>query len=612
LSLLAVFIVAKLAMLNGRSMPLSAWGPIAYFWQDVLIALAFGLAGFLGARTYGPAEAGHYVRRLYGPAEAGHYVRRLQLLETAVYWMLVLYAAANIPVGRALSTPLTWPMVRAAGGPLADSILLYLTWWNVLLVGLTIAVAAVVPRALTGLRGRTPQVALACALPVVALGPFAGSRVDASGLDRNVVVALVRSALPQIRSRPSDDDWRVSRFDSDHIDDLSPLTGLAAGRNVVAVVLESTAAQYLAPYGGEADVMPSLTALSEHALVFDNAYAVYPESIKGLFSVLCSMSPAFDVDAEAYAGVACSPLPDVLRRAGYRTAMFHSGRFAYLGMEAIIGNRGFDVLEDAGHIGGNHESSFGVDEPSTVRRMLSWIDGLPRGARFFLMYLPIAGHHPYDSPGRGVFANADEFGRYRNALRYGDEALGTLVDGLHARGLGDDTLWIVFGDHGEAFGQHEGNYGHTFFLYDENVRVPMVVSAPGLTHGQTRVRRVVSLLDTAPTILDLLGLDAPDLYQGVSMLGRAPRMALFFTDYSRPLAGLRDGPWKFVYELGATRGRLFDLTGDAGERHDVSRDHRERASWYADVLERWSAAQKSQILESTSVTRLTRPHGTMR
>jgi phosphoglycerol transferase MdoB-like AlkP superfamily enzyme len=571
-------------------MPLSAWGPIAYFWQDVLVALVFGLFGLVSARTYGPAAA--FALRASAPKKAGHYV----LLETTVYWILVLYAAANIPVGRALSTPLTWPMVRAAGGPLADSILLYLTWWNVLLVGLTIAVAAVLPRTLTPLRGRASQVAIACALPVVALGPFAGSRVDASGLDRNVVVALVRSALPQIRSRASDGNWRVSRFDTDHIDDLSPMTGFAAGRNVIVVVLESTAAQYLAPFGGEADVMPSLTALSEHALVFDNAYAVYPESIKGLFSVLCSTSPAFDVEAEAYGAIRCSPLPGVLRQAGYRTAMFHSGRFAYLGMEAIIGNRGFDVLEDAGHVGGNHESSFGVDEPSTVRRMLSWIDGLPRGERFFLMYLPIAGHHPYDSPGRGVFANADEFGRYRNALRYGDKALGTLVDGLRARGLGDNTLWIVFGDHGEAFGQHEGNYGHTFFLYDENVRVPMVVAAPGLMHGRTRVRQVVSLLDTAPTILDLLGLDAPSGYQGVSMLGRVPKMALFFTDYSRPLAGLRDGPWKFVYELDTARGRLFDSRTDPGETIDVARDHRDRAAWYAEVVRGWSAAQKSLIL----------------
>ena len=88
--------------------------------------------------------------------------------------------------------------------------------------------------------------------------------------------------------------------------------------------------------------------------------------------------------------------------------MFHSGRFRYLGMEAIINGRGYQTLEDAGDIGGNHNSSFGVDEPATVARMLAWIDGLPRGQRFFLTYLPIAGHHPYATPEHGPFAGTAE------------------------------------------------------------------------------------------------------------------------------------------------------------------------------------------------------------
>src|SRR5205823_2949406 len=138
-----------------------------------------------------------------------------------------------------------------------------------------------------------------------------------------------------------------------------------------------------------------LSALARRALVFDNAYAVYPESIKGLFSVLCSTFPAFDSRPEEYESVDCRSVASVLAGAGYRTAMFHSGRFAYLGMESIIRNRGYQVLEDAGEIGGNYNSSFGVDEPATVARILAWIDALPDGQRFFLTYLPIAGHHPY-------------------------------------------------------------------------------------------------------------------------------------------------------------------------------------------------------------------------
>ena len=149
----------------------------------------------------------------------------------------------------------------------------------------------------------------------------------------------------------------------------------------------------------------------------------------------------------------------------------------------------------------------------------------------------------------------DEFGRYRNALRYGDVSLGACVDGLRRRGLDQKTLWIVLGDHGEAFGEHDGNYGHTFQLYDENVRVPFLVAAPGLVPQQIRSHQVVSLIDTAPTVLDLEGLRIPQNDQGRSVLDGEPNMALFFADYSLGLLGLRDGPWKFIYELDSGRSR---------------------------------------------------------
>ncbi len=114
----------------------------------------------------------------------------------------------------------------------------------------------------------------------------------------------------------------------------------------------------------------------------------------------------------------------------------------------------------------------------------------------------------------GPFAGTAEIDQYRNALHYGDASLGTLMEGLRARGLEQNTVWVIYGDHGEAFHQHEGNYGHTFFLYDENVHVPFLIAAPGSMRGQRRVRKVVSLVDTAPTILDLMGIDAAEQLPG--------------------------------------------------------------------------------------------------
>jgi phosphoglycerol transferase MdoB-like AlkP superfamily enzyme len=389
-------------------------------------------------------------------------------------------------------------------------------------------------------------------------------------------------------------DWRASDLSVPDVD-LLYLRGAAAGRNVILVSLESTASRYLGMYGAGEDVAPNLSDLARSAVVFDNAYAVYPESVKGLLSTLCSTSPPFDTTAVAYSAAPCRSIAALLSSHGYRTALFHSGRFAYLGMDAAIRNRGYDVLADAGDIGGAHDSSFGIDEPSTVASLLRWIDAGPAGRPFFATYLPIAGHHPYETPERGPFPDRDEFGRYRNALHYGDAALGTLRRGLQARGLDRKTLWVVLGDHGEAFGQHEGNYGHTFQLYDENVRVPYLLAAPGLLAGPVRARRVVSLVDTAPTIADVLGVPAPSDYQGRSMLDGRPRMALFFTDYSLALAGLRDGPRKIIHDLRSGRSRWFDVEHDPGETVDLSSRYPVETRRYAETLEAWSASGRQGL-----------------
>ena len=564
--LLVVFVAAKMAGLWGHHLPLSAWSPIAYFWQDALVVVAFAVVDAV--------------------------LRTRARTAWAAYAVLACYAVVNIPVVRVLSTPLTSSMWRAARGTIADSIWLYATWPNVVVMALVSAVACAAPWC----AGRVSRLQLAAPLLACGLlGPAAAARVETLGLERNAWTALGLSMMPHVAAHGAELDWRQGGIDRTRRDDFSRFRGVAAGRSVVLVSLESTAARYLGLYGASPDVMPRLSALAASAIVFDNAYAVYPESIKGLFSILCSTYPAFDIPVENYADAACPSIAATLGRRGYATALFHSGRFMYLGMNAIVGHRGYDRLEDAGDIGGHRHSSFGVDEPATIARILEWIDALPSDRPFFLTYLPIAGHHPYDTPEPSPFPDRDERDRYRNALHYADAALGSLMDGLDARGRRDDTLWIVFGDHGEAFGQHEGNFGHTFQLYDENVRVPLLIAAPGLIREQLRVQRTVSLIDTTATTLDLLGAGPRVVLQGRTMLDAEPRMALFFADYSLGMVGLRDGPLKFIYELDSGRARLFDVTTDPDERRNIASARAAQVRGYEQLLRSWSAAQKDAL-----------------
>src|SRR5690606_28799196 len=132
------------------------------------------------------------------------------------------------------------------------------------------------------------------------------------------------------------------------------------------------------------------------------------------------------------------------------------------------------------------------------------------------------------------------------------------------------TMIVVFGDHGEAFGQHDGNYGHSLFVYDENVRVPLVISVPGVTMEATEARQVASLIDVAPTVLDLVGLSRPESHRGRTLLAGEHLMAGFFTDYAVGWAGLRDRCWKYILEVDTGRSELYDVCRDPDETLDLA------------------------------------------
>jgi len=574
-----VLFFARILTLLGREVPLSVWSPMAYLWQDLIIVLLFA-----------------FVER---------FTLRRPWIAWTIYGATTLYIALNLPLVRLMSSPMTWPMLRAAHGALADSIRHHLTGENLVLVGLVLGAAGVLPLLLQRVRlqARVRVGLVVAAAILVALGPLAATRVDTAGLHRNAYFALLETAVPRLAPKAMEADWRTSPYPDAQStaqmadgENLSHFKGAVKGHNVVLILLEPTGAQYLRNYGAAEDPMPNLTRLASQAVLFENAYAVYPESIKGLFSALCSRYPAFDTEPGACARVRTPAIAERLAAAGYRTGLFHSGRFLYLGMDEVIQQRGYQTLEDAGDIGANHESSFGVDDEATVTRMLNWIDSIRRGEGFFITYLPVAGHHPYDTPTQGPFPGRDEIGRYRNALHYSDGVLDHFLGGLKARGLFDRTLFLIFGDHGEAFGQHEGNFGHTMFIYDENVHVPYLIVAPGLIEHPIRVKRVASLVDTAPTILDLLGLPVPQEYQGSSLLDSPSQLALFYTDYSLGLLGLRDGRWKFVYELETGRSKLFDLATDAGEKKNLTVQEPERVKAYRKLVKNWAAAQRNRIL----------------
>ena len=506
--------------------------------------------------------------------------------------------AVNVPVAHTLSTPLTYALLNATGGAVSDSIAQQVTAGNCL------AFAAVIGAAILAARSRRPlplTLVLSAGVLAALLGPLATRRIETHGLHRNALAAMVTTTLAQHQGVGSD----PALLEAPPLPpegpalDLRRLSGVAKGRDVLVVILESTGARQLASYGASPDATPNLTALTREGLQFDAISSAYPESIKGLYSVLCASSPAPHTTAALYEAsrLPCESVASRFRASGYRTALLHSGRFVYLGMQEVVDGRGFELLADAASIPAASKSSFGVDDLSTARATLAFVDGLKPEERFFATYMPIAGHHPYHSPGEGArpFPEASERDEHRNDLFHGDEALGALIEGLKARGRYENTLFVVIGDHGEAFREHEGNLAHSLFLYQENLAVPLLVAAPGALHGLVRAPQIGSLTDVVPTLLALAGVAPSKGYQGRSLLEGGPGVARFFTDHGALLLGLRQGRWKFIHDAETGRAQLFDLDADPAERHDLSRDEPARVERYRRDVLAFAARQRSLV-----------------
>ncbi len=564
-ALAVALVIAKLLVLvlrasDGIAPPPSFATPLVLLYQDAWVVLAFLALDIALARP------------------------RLMF---ALGLVLVVYAAINVPVARLFSTPLTASMLAAVGGALSDSAGDQMTLANVL------AMLCVPSIYLAASRTRiTPhRKALAFTLALAVTGPLLLSRVPTLGVHRNALVGLLQTAFP---ARPPDLPATALPEHGPSLD-LTHLAGAARGKNVVLIVLESHGARYLPAYDPTAvDATPNLTRLLAEALVFERITTPYPESIKGLFAYLCSTSPLPNAAAARHAANAHEAhcLSSLLHAEGYRTGLFHSGHFAYLGMRDIVRDRNFDVTLDALDIKGPFMTSFGTDDRATARRLLQWLDEAPSTA-FFAAFLPIAGHHPYHAPGDAPrpWPDTSERNAYLNDLHVGDVATGVLLDGLRARGHLDDTLIVVIGDHGQAFQEHPGNFAHTLFLYEENLHVPFAIAFPGAP--AQRVPQRGSLRDLAPTVLALLGLPLDPLHEGRSLLEPRSPAVVSFTDH-RALqfavhASDPSGDWKLILDADADRAELYDLTRDPLENTDLAAAHPHVTERLRHYLRAWHA-----------------------
>jgi len=289
-------------------------------------------------------------------------------------------------------------------------------------------------------------------------------------------------------------------------------------------------------------------------------------------------------------------LANVAHEQGLRTAFLHTGDLSYVGQRRFLENRGFDTILDIRDLGNEWIASWGGDDRRLVDGLLDWIDQ-GREKPFYAMAWTTMSHHPYEPrPGqplidffKGNLPEDDyDLGRHLNTLQQVDHELGRLFDGLRERGLLEETLVLVTGDHGEGFGDPHPTWGHGFRLYQEAIRVPLMIANPRLYPRPQRAPTIGGHVDINPTVTDLMGWPASPTWQGRSLFDptRPPR-TYFYAANEDYLLGVREGDWKYIYN--ATRGReeLYDLARDPDEKQNRAAEEPERCRRLRQRLAAW-------------------------
>ena len=204
-----------------------------------------------------------------------------------------------------------------------------------------------------------------------------------------------------------------------------------------------------------------------------------------------------------------------------------------------------------------------------VQRAETWLDGHRTGPHFVWVHL-YDPHDPYEPPPPYSEKYKDHL--YDGEIAFADSALGRFLNYLKEQHWYEGALIIVVGDHGEGLGEH-GEDTHGIFLYDSTTHVPLIVKLPNEQEAGKVVEEQARTTDILPTILELLGIPAPESLDGTSLksalLGtEAPsRTVLGETDYPlrfgwAPLRSVRKDAFKFIE---APRPELYDLRSDPGE-----------------------------------------------
>jgi arylsulfatase A-like enzyme len=395
---------------------------------------------------------------------------------------------------------------------------------------------------------------------------------------------------------------------------------------VIVYLVDALRADHMSLYGYARDTTPRLAALARHGVVFENAYSTGPSTANAIPSLFASRYPSeLGANFQRAPGLQ-QTLAETFRLRGYPTGAFTVNPLLQPDFGYARGFATYRLLElPPGSAEKCCPPTQAINEAA-----LDWVAG--NGDVPFFLYVHTLDVHNY-APGPqflgrftgdgrrnepalpararppGVMSLGELYrrdpkhreaitpDRYDEAIASVDDEFGRFVDALPQK---DRAIIVFTADHGEALGnEDDGSYMHGQSLHEELVRIPLVMVVPWLDRS-VRVQEIVSNVDVAPTLADLMGLPASPFWRGRSWLrptrATNPPSAIFerLISFARPEGvlgpglyrvaswGIREDAWKLI--LDPEGARLFDLRTDPKETRDVHASHSWLVSHLANTL----------------------------
>ncbi len=370
--------------------------------------------------------------------------------------------------------------------------------------------------------------------------------------------------------------------------------------NVLLFVVDTLRADSLGCYGNQTVKTPAVDAFAREGMLYRAAYAPSSWTRASLASMLTGLYPeAHGVEErESLLPEQLVSLPEYFSEHGYATAAVITNPNVGSFFGFAQGFDSFDELYQRQDVGKVASSELITPSDVAAARALEWIDATSKP--FFLLVHTIDPHWPYDPPaaydryGGDYQGILDHYGGRTNAINltaperervrsfyygevaFNDESFGQVIEHLRSTGILDDTVVAFTSDHGEEFWEHGGRW-HGHQLYQENIRVPLVVRyPPAFRHGQ-EITQPVQLVDLFPTLLELANIPIPTGIDGKSFLSKDHSGTAYATldlDGFKKKALVTD-TWKLVFDAGSGQRALYDLREAPFETIDRSREHPE-------------------------------------